>query len=164
MELRQMIEIGNKKVGSQADLAKVIGVAANTLTDAKAGRRGLPAEACGRLADIIEADRWAVLAASNLVTERNEEKRAYWRSFVEIAEPEMKTPHLAGGASGLVGRVGVEPTTNGLRAVIQPQILVNDFGIFQVHGRRQMGVTPDHGGALPAAHFLHGIERHAVLH
>lgn len=89
----------------------------SNLTSAKMGRRGLPAEVCGRLADIniIEADRWTVLAASNLVTEKNEEKRAYWRSFVEIAEPEMKTPHLAGGASGLVGRVGVEPTTNGLR-------------------------------------------------
>lgn len=82
MQLRQMIEAGSIKAGSQAALAKVIGVTNNGLTDAKAGRRGLPAEACGKLADLIGVDRWTVLAASNLITEKNEEKRAYWAPFV----------------------------------------------------------------------------------
>lgn len=82
MQLREMIETGADKAGSQANLSKVIGITPDVLTHAKSGKRGLPAEACGKLADLIGVDRWTVLAASNLITEKNEEKRAYWAPFV----------------------------------------------------------------------------------
>jgi len=83
MELREMIETAAKLEGSQNNLAKVIGVAPDYLTHAKAGRRGLPIEACGKLAEILGIDRWAVTAASALVTQKNPEKRAYLTPFVQ---------------------------------------------------------------------------------
>lgn len=82
MELREMIETAAKLQGSQNNLAKVIGVAPDYLTHAKAGRRGLPEVACGKLAEILGIDRWTVIAASALVTEKNPEKRAYLAPFV----------------------------------------------------------------------------------
>lgn len=82
MELREMIEAAAKLTEDQKHLAKVIGVAPNSLTDAKAGRRGLPVEACGKLGDILGIDKWTVVAASALVTEKNPEKRAYFAPFV----------------------------------------------------------------------------------
>jgi hypothetical protein len=82
MELRLMIEIAAKKEGSIRNLAKVLGVTDSNLTSAKMGRRGLPAMACGKLAEILGIDRWTVIAASELVTEKNEEKRAYFSPFV----------------------------------------------------------------------------------
>lgn len=82
MELREMIEAAAKITGDQTSLAKVIGVDRNNLTGAKAGRRGLPEVACGKLAEILKIDRWTVIAASALVTEKNPEKRAYLVPFV----------------------------------------------------------------------------------
>lgn len=82
MELRELIETAAKLQGSQNNLAKVIGVAPDYLTHAKAGRRGLPEVACGKLAEILGIDRWTVIAASALVTEKNPEKRAYLAPFV----------------------------------------------------------------------------------
>lgn len=82
MELHKMIELAANKKGSIRNLAKDIGVSDTNLTSAKMGRRGLPAIACGKLADILEIDRWTVVAASELVTERSEEKRAYFSPFV----------------------------------------------------------------------------------
>lgn len=82
MELREMIEAAAKITGSQAALAKVIGVRPDQLTHAKAARAGLPEVACGKLAEILSIDRWTVIAASALVTEKNPEKRAYLAPFV----------------------------------------------------------------------------------
>ena len=86
MELRDMIENAAKIAGNQTAIAKVIGVHPNDLSAAKAGKRGLPEVACGKLAEILGIDRWTVIAASALVTEKNPEKRAYLAPFVlEIA-------------------------------------------------------------------------------
>lgn len=82
MELREMIEAAAKLAGDQKQLAKVIGLHPGVLTEAKAGRRGLPEVACGKLAEILGIDRWTVIAASALVTEKNPEKRAYLAPFV----------------------------------------------------------------------------------
>lgn len=82
MELRDMIETAAKSAGNQSNLAKVIGVHPDVLTAAKANRRGLPEVACGKLAEILGIDRWTVIAASALVTEKNPEKRAYLAPFV----------------------------------------------------------------------------------
>lgn len=83
MELRQMIETATNSTHDQATLAKLLGLNPNSLTDAKAGRRGLPEVACGKLAEILGIDRWTVVAASSLVTEKNPAKRAYLTPFVQ---------------------------------------------------------------------------------
>lgn len=105
MELREMIEAATKLVENQKLIAKVIGVAPNSLTDAKAGRRGLPASACIKLAKILEIDPIAVIAASELVTEKNAEKRALFAPFVlnlhqlQIVLTGMITAALIGGTT-----------------------------------------------------------------
>lgn len=83
MELRELIEQAAKLTGNQAALAKVIGVHPNDLSAVKAGRRGLPEVACGKLAEILGIDRWTVIAASALITEKDPEKRAYLAPFVQ---------------------------------------------------------------------------------
>lgn len=82
MELRELIESAAKIAGSQTALAKVIGVRPDQLTHAKAAKAGLPEVACGKLAEVLGIDRWTVVAASALVTEKNPEKRAYLSPFV----------------------------------------------------------------------------------
>ncbi len=82
MELRELIEQAAKIAGNQVALAKVIGIHPGVLTEAKAGRRGLPEVACGKLAELLGIDPWTVVAASALVTEKNPDKRAYLAPFV----------------------------------------------------------------------------------
>jgi plasmid maintenance system antidote protein VapI len=82
MQLREMIESGAIKAGNQTNLAKVIGVHAEVIYAAKAGRRGLPASACFKLAAILGIEEKKVIAASELATEKDEEKRAFFAPFV----------------------------------------------------------------------------------
>lgn len=83
MELRDYIEEGQKKAGTVRMLAKIIGMRDHNISDAKAGRRGLPLVACYKLAELIDARPEAVAAASALVTEKDEDARAYLRPFVQ---------------------------------------------------------------------------------
>ena len=85
MELRDFIKMGTEKVGGTNVLAKILKLEKQdtSLTNAKAHRRGLPIYACIILADLIEANRIEVVAASALVTEKNPEKRAVWKQIVE---------------------------------------------------------------------------------
>lgn len=85
MELKEIIEKASEKIGSQKKLADHLGMRPQEITDAKNGRKGMPLVACGKLAEILEIDRWTVAAASDLVTEKNEEKRAYLLPFVRHA-------------------------------------------------------------------------------
>jgi len=86
MELRDYIEEGEALVGSAKELSRHLGLAhATYITNAKGGQRGLPLAACYKLADLIGAKRDAVAAASALVTEKDEEVRAYLIPFVQAA-------------------------------------------------------------------------------
>ncbi|SFJ01496.1 hypothetical protein [Nitrosomonas sp. Nm34] len=75
MELNRFIEIGEKKAGKQIELAKILGISDSYIRVVKTGRRGFPVDICILLADYIDADRMEVVAASNLVTEKDEKKR-----------------------------------------------------------------------------------------
>lgn len=83
MNLREMIELGAKTTGRNDKLAELLGVSPTALSEAKNGRRGLPLAACGKLAAIIGISEWAVVCASALVTEKDEETKNYLRPFVE---------------------------------------------------------------------------------
>jgi len=78
MELRDYIAKGAKLVGSQRELAERIGIAERTISDAKANRRGLPNITCGKLAEITGDDAFQIVAASNLITEKDETTRNEW--------------------------------------------------------------------------------------
>lgn len=85
MELKKIIEIASDKAGSQKKLGEIIGISSLQLTNAKAGRAGIPVYACVMIADLIGIDRIAVIAASELITEKKEERRAIWHPFVSHA-------------------------------------------------------------------------------
>ncbi|SFK31654.1 hypothetical protein SAMN05216302_100411 [Nitrosomonas aestuarii] len=75
MDMKQYIEIAERKAGKQIDLAKFLDISTGYIRNVKAGKSGLPVEICIILADFIEKDRLEVIAASNLVTEKDEKKR-----------------------------------------------------------------------------------------
>jgi len=86
MELRDYIEQGATKAGNLTQLGKLLGQDQRNMTSAKSHRRPLPLDAAVRLADYLETDLRAVIAANELVTEKKDEKRAFWTPFVQHAK------------------------------------------------------------------------------
>jgi len=80
MELKNYIEKGEKKAGKQIELAKILGISDGYIRMVKSKKRGLPVETCILLADFINEDRLEVIAASGLVTEKDETKRKIFES------------------------------------------------------------------------------------
>jgi len=95
MELRDYINAGILLKGNVTELAKAIDQQREAVSAAKSHQRGLPDEALSKLADLVGADFRAVVAASRLVTERNEAKRAYWLPFVANARDFSKAASYA---------------------------------------------------------------------
>jgi hypothetical protein len=86
MELREYMEIGAEKAGSLTALGKILGQTQPRMSNAKAHKEKLPLDAAARLADYINADLKALIAANELVTEKKAEKLAYWKPFAEHAK------------------------------------------------------------------------------
>ncbi|MBK7353023.1 MAG: hypothetical protein IPI97_06100 [Nitrosomonas sp.] len=86
MEMRELIEIAEKKAGSQIALAKMLGQFDSSIRQVKAGKKGLPDAVCIELADFLEVDRLAVIAASNLVTEKNEKRKRIFKGCIKGLE------------------------------------------------------------------------------
>lgn len=80
MEMKNYIEKAEKKAGMQIELAKLLNISSNNIRSIKAGKRGMPVDACIILANYIEEDPLKVIAASNLVTEKDERKRKIFES------------------------------------------------------------------------------------
>lgn len=80
MEMKTYIEMGEKLAGSQIELAKILDIKPNYLSMVKSHQRGLPDALCLQLADFISVDRLEVIAASNLITEKDEKKRKLFES------------------------------------------------------------------------------------
>jgi hypothetical protein len=106
MEMREFIEMGEKEAGKQIDLAKYLEVPSSTLRLAKYGKRGLPDALCIKLADYIKVDRLEVIAASNLIYEKDEKRR-------KILEGCFKTAKTASIALAIgVATIGSPSTLN----------------------------------------------------
>lgn len=110
MELRDYIEQGAKKAGSLTELGKILDMSQPTISGAKAHKRPMTNKAVVQLAEYIGADLKAVIAANELVTEKDEKKRAFWSPFVNHAKAAsialafslvttFATPHPAEAAS-----------------------------------------------------------------
>lgn len=80
MEMRNYLEIAEKKAGKQIELAKMLEVSSSFIRMVKAGKKGLSDDMCIVLADFINEDRLKVIAASNLVTVKDEKKRKIFES------------------------------------------------------------------------------------
>ncbi len=86
MEMKNYIEKAEKKAGSQTKLAEMLDITASYIRNVKAGKRGFSTEMCILLADYIGEDRLEVIAASGLVTEKDERKRKILEScFKKVA-------------------------------------------------------------------------------
>lgn len=85
MDMKTFIEIGEKKAGKQIELAKLLNVRDTTIRLAKSGKKGLPDAICIKLADYIEVNPLQVIAASNLVTEKDEERIKIFKSCLNRA-------------------------------------------------------------------------------
>ena len=83
--MKTYIEMGEMKAGKQTELGRILGIKENYLRNAKSGRAGLPDAICIKLADYIEVNRIEVIAASNLVTEKDEERRKIFESCFTTA-------------------------------------------------------------------------------
>lgn len=87
MDLNGYITKGIEAASGVIALADFLGVDRTYLPRARAGKQGLPTYACVKLAQLIGEDERRVIAASELVTEKNPERRAVWLPFVqEIAK------------------------------------------------------------------------------
>ncbi|SDX42299.1 hypothetical protein [Nitrosomonas oligotropha] len=99
MEMKKYIEDGAKKAGNNKALAKFLNQSETILSDVKAGKKGLNDAACIKLADLIEVNPLYVIAASNLVTEKDEEKRKIFKScFTRAASVAVAALIFAGSS------------------------------------------------------------------
>jgi hypothetical protein len=80
MDMKKYIEEAEKKAGTQKNLAKILGITTRYINMAKNKERCLSVDTCIVLADYIKKDRLEVIAASNLATEKDEEKRKIFES------------------------------------------------------------------------------------
>jgi hypothetical protein len=85
MELRDFIEMGAHKAGSVAALGRLLDLTREATTQAKSHKRKLPTDAVMKLADYIGVELRVITAANELVTEKDEAKRNFYRPFVEHA-------------------------------------------------------------------------------
>ena len=83
MGLKSYIEKAEIAAGSQKALGLILGQAPSTLRAAKAGICGLPTYACVMIADLIDERHTTIIAASELVTEKKVERRAFWEKKLE---------------------------------------------------------------------------------
>ena len=81
--MNEYISKGIEAIGSLKALADWLGVQQQNLSHARADRRGIPPYACVKLAQLIKENELTVLAASELATEKNPERRAIWFPFVQ---------------------------------------------------------------------------------
>lgn len=86
MKINEFIDKAEKKAGKKIELAKILGISDRYIRMVREGKRGFPDDICIQLADYIGADRLEVIAASNLVTEKDEKKRKVFEScFRKVA-------------------------------------------------------------------------------
>lgn len=83
MEQRDYIEKGIAKKGSLAALGRFLDQGESPMRSARNHKCGLPVYACIKLAELIEVPPLEVIAASELVTEKREERRAVFLPFVQ---------------------------------------------------------------------------------
>ncbi|SET65015.1 Helix-turn-helix [Nitrosomonas marina] len=106
MEMREFIEMGEKKAGTQKQLAEYLDTRYTTLGLVKNGKKSLTTALCIKLARYIEVDELEVIAASNLIIEKDEERR-------KIFESCLKRSSKAASIAMIIGATALSaPSTN----------------------------------------------------
>lgn len=86
MNQAEYIAAGVEKRGSLAALARYLDQAEAAMRDARNLKRGLPIYACVSLAKLLGVPPMDIIAASELVTAKTEERRALFLPFVQAAK------------------------------------------------------------------------------
>ena len=141
MNLSNYITQGEQKLKTGKALANLLGINPQDLSAAKKSRRGLPAYACVKLAAILGIDPMAVIAASELVTEKNPVKKALFAPFVlNLQKPALwlmgiMTATLIGGMETTDAKTN--DTNNMSSPPLQPALLqgmpIQSIGIMSTH-------------------------------
>jgi hypothetical protein len=89
MKMKIFLDEAEKRVGGRSALVLRLGISSQQITNARAERAGLPIPACIALAEIIGAEPLVIITESELVTEKNEDRRSILKKY-------------AGGVMGLI--------------------------------------------------------------
>lgn len=95
MKMKTFIEAAEKKAGKQVALARILEISDAYIRMVKSGKRSFSDDVCIQLADYIGADRLEVIAANNLVTEKDEKKRKIFESCFNKAASVAATAVIA---------------------------------------------------------------------
>ena len=90
MNQSDYIHAGIEQRGSLAALARHLDQAEAAMRDARNMKRGLPTYACVVLAKLLDVQPMEIIAASELVTAKTEERRALFMPFVS-PKPKLLT-------------------------------------------------------------------------
>lgn len=101
MEQRDYIDAGIKIKGSAAALARWLDQGEGAMRDARQNKRGLPIYACVSLAKLLDVPPMEIIAASELVTAKTEERRALFLPFLQG----VKHAHFSSIAATVCGVV-----------------------------------------------------------
>ena len=128
MELKNYIEKAEKKAGSQKKLGDILGISTGYIRMVKGEKRGLPEAISIKLADFLSEDRLEVIAASGLVTEKDEERRkileSCFRKVASFAGAAAITSILTLTPQGVVNAQNLNPEFTKI------QIIRNCFILF----------------------------------
>lgn len=83
MEQSDYVKAGSEKMGSLAALARHLNQSEGALRNARKHIQGLPVYACVSLAKLLNVPPMEIIAASELVTAKTEERRALFLPFVQ---------------------------------------------------------------------------------
>lgn len=81
MDISKVLDDAKAKLGAASDyaLAKQTGIKKEYISLYRSGQRTPDAYACARLAEVLEIDPFELLAQVEAATEKNEERRTYWK-------------------------------------------------------------------------------------
>lgn len=101
MELKDYFDRGIEKTGSLTALGLRLGISQPHMSRMKTGKLPMPAEKCVLLADLINADRFQVIAAAKLASAKDEDKKIFWQHLVDHARAAVMATFLIGVTSFL---------------------------------------------------------------
>jgi hypothetical protein len=121
--IEQILNEAKAITGSDRQTALRIGYTAQEIAGWKAHRRPVPVEATTKLAQLIGKPPFQLICEIEASQAKSEESRKYWASLRRNAAAAAVAAIVTGNVYGhfthknneMVGRVGIEPTTSGLK-------------------------------------------------
>lgn len=117
MDIKTYLEIGEKKAGKQIELARILGIRDSYIRNVKTGRCGLPNAACYELAEYIGEEVGNVIAASNLVTEKDERRKKVFEDYLKRSGEHAMRMIIGGLVISILTLVPEMPASAGVQSV-----------------------------------------------